>query len=206
MHRLAALLAIGFLASAAPTAVRAASYDELLAQAKRGDPATDFQALRYAYAATPAYRPYGGPEIGLKQDMFTAFNAGDCAKAVAVAEKIVAIVYVNIDAHVVADFCYRKLNKIAAADANRRVAQGLLYSILASGDGKMPATAYVVISVDEEYSLLSVLGYRFERQSLVKEPRHSYDRMEVSKAGTKAVLFFNVDLPLDALERQLKHK
>lgn len=202
-RRLGALLLLAALAW--PAAVSAASYDELLAQAKRGDPATDYQALRYAFAASPAYQPYGGPAMALKQPMFEALRAGDCAKATALAAKILDIVYVNIDAHIIGDLCDRRLNRIADADAHRRAAQGLLRSILASGDGKAPATAYVVIGVDEEYSLLAALGYRTEHQSLVREAGHSYDRMDVVKRdGAKSTFFFNVDLPLGTLQRQLQ--
>lgn len=189
-----------------PLAAAAAGYDDLLAQARRGAGAVDYRALRYAFAASPAYHPYGGAETALKDEMFKAFRAGDCVRVVALAEQIVDIVYVNIDAHMLGDLCYRRLQNAAAADAHRRVAQGLLRSILASGDGKAAVTAYVVIGVDEEYSLLSALGYHVERQSLISESGHSYDRLDVSKGGTSAVFFFNVDLPLGALRRQLPPK
>jgi hypothetical protein len=71
-----------------------------------------------------------------------------------------------------------------------------LRSILVTGDGKSAATAYVVIAVEEEYSLMRALGDRPKNQALIHQDDHAFDRMEVTDdKDLPQVLFFNVDRP-----------
>jgi uncharacterized protein with GYD domain len=80
---------------------------------------------------------------------------------------------------------------------------GLLSSITSSGDGRSPETAFRVVSVHEEYSLLQEIGAKVEKQSLV---RGGYDRLEISRKNgeKKYTLFFDVRLSLKALESKIK--
>jgi hypothetical protein len=79
-------------------------------------------------------------------------------------------------------------------------------SILDSGDGRTPETAFIVIETGEEYALLGMTGFEVIRQSLIKSNGHSYDKMEVKhrKTGETAVFFFNVDIPFNWLNKQFK--
>src|SRR5713226_5797972 len=173
----------------------APSYNELLARAKRGDRDLDYQALRYAYAGSPGYDPYGGSLRALKTAMGKA-------------TKILEIDYVDIDAHMLADLCFRQLGDTARAEFHRAEARGLMRSILQSGDGKSPENAFVVIAVDEEYSLIGAMGLKVQKQSLVNQDGHAYDRMDVTGADADkaGVLFFNVDRPLSWMDEQFKKK
>ena len=181
------------------------SYDVLLARAKRGDRDLDYQALRYAFTTTPAYDPYYGGLNALKQAMNKAYRAQDCAAATRNAAEVLAVDYVEIDAHLVDDICFRQLGDTASAELHRMTALGLLRSILQSGDGKSPDNAYVVIAVAEEYSLLGTLGLKVTKQSLISKDNHAYDRMDVRGAeGTADAVFFNVDRPLSWMQDHLK--
>jgi len=83
------------------------------------------------------------------------------------------------------------------AEFHRTVFRGLINSIRNSGDGKSPETAWVVITVHEEYVILRVLGFRPSQQSLLSQNGHSYDVMKVKNAedGTEQTFYFNVDIP-----------
>jgi hypothetical protein len=83
---------------------------------------------------------------------------------------------------------------------------GLIDSILKSGDGLRPETAFKVITVDEEYILLGFLGLKCEGQALLKIEGHAYDRLEVKhgRTGRKKVLFFNVDIPMKWIRKTLQ--
>src|SRR5207245_2132656 len=83
---------------------------------------------------------------------------------------------VLVDAHLVAGLCHGKLGNEAAMRRERETARGLIDSILQSGDGKSEASAFVVIQIAEEYSLLGVLGLRPSNQALIHAQGHSYDR------------------------------
>ena len=85
----------------------------------------------------------------------------------------------RISVEAVAD---RELGDTGKADFHRAVLNGLIDSILKSGDGKSPKTAWVVISVHEEYVVLQVLGFKPSQQSLLHQDDHSYDEMKVKNA------------------------
>jgi hypothetical protein len=86
--------------------------------------------------------------------------------------------------------------------------RGILTSILKSGDGKTPATAFKVIAAPEEYALLNALNFKMTKQSLIENDGKRYDRMDVtdSKTQTKATIYFNIDTPFDWLAKKMGGK
>lgn len=82
---------------------------------------------------------------------------------------------------------------------HRSMFYGLLWSILASGDGKTPQTAFHVIATDEEYTVLNFMGAKLKKQSLQGEN----DVMEVEIDGKASVMYFDVSIGLNALDKEL---
>ena len=73
-------------------------------------------------------------------------------------------------------------------------ARGLIRTILATGDGKTPETAFAVIAVAEEYAIIGALGLKRGQQALINKDGHSYDLMRVTtKDGAMERLYFNID-------------
>lgn len=140
------------------------TYEDLLARLKNGDTAIDYAAFRQAYTKSADYSPYGGPPL---EAMYEASNNGDHAAAIEEANKILETNYTNLDAHAVAYYSYNELGDTEHAEYHWSVGTGLHASIADSGDGMSPDTAYVVISVDEEYAFLRLEGIRVTGQSLV---------------------------------------
>jgi len=68
------------------------------------------------------------------------------------------------------------------------------------------ATAFVVISTDEEYALFNYLGLRPTDQALIKDKGHSYDKMTAldPKTNQSVVYYFNIDKPFNWLDKSLK--
>src|SRR5215469_13262523 len=93
----------------------ATKYQMLLADAKQGNKPVDWQALRLAYADSPEFDVLGKRTAALRQQMFDAFNAGDFAAAIARAQAILDVVYVDIDAHAVSEQSYEKLGNSTAS-------------------------------------------------------------------------------------------
>ncbi len=181
------------------------SYQSLLAKLKKFDRPVDFKALRLAYTETPEYKPYEQKDEE-RNAMFTALKAKEYEKALKSAQSILEHNYVDLDAHYVSQSSYRALNNPKEYAYHRTVFRGLLDSILNSGDGKSPQTAYLVINISEEYVVLGYLGYKFKRQSLISADGHRYDKMEViqKESGDSSVIYFNVDLPMGWLSKSLK--
>ncbi len=71
----------------------------------------------------------------------------------------------------------------------------LLDSIQNGGDGKTAQTAFVVMSVDEEYTLLRFLGYQMQSQGLEKTEGHTFDVLTVINPKNQETrkLYFNID-------------
>jgi hypothetical protein len=171
-------------------------YAALLARVQNGDTSIDFQKLRFSYMESPE-RKSAKDTSDQESGMFKALNANDFKEAIKNADTVLANEFVNLDAHYVESVAYGKLQDAEKADFHRRIFAGLFKSIIGSGDGKSPATAYVVISTNEEYIVLKVMGLTPGTQSLIHDGGHSYDRMEVKdrKTNETVTLYFNVDIP-----------
>ena len=74
---------------------------------------------------------------------------------------------VDSRAHLYSGAAAIELGDLSAADHHKYWFRGLIDSILSSGDGKSPETAYITISVGEEYDLLSALGLMRKDQTLL---------------------------------------
>jgi Domain of unknown function (DUF4919) len=182
-----------------------AKYQALLERVKNGDTRADIGELRLDFAASSGYTQ--DTDSDLFKEMIGALNKKDFAAAIASADKALEEYYVDIDAHQVLYIAYRETNVPDKAKFHQNIVQALLDSILKSGDGKSTATAYTVISTREEYIILQVRGLKPEKQSIVTENHHQYDTMDaVDQKGEKQTLYFNIDLPMGALARDLKLK
>lgn len=74
---------------------------------------------------------------------------------------------VDIDYRLLHALALEGLGREREAELHLEWFNGLIESILASGDGKSAETAWVVISVFEEYSLMRALGMHPKRQALL---------------------------------------
>ncbi len=180
-------------------------YQTLLKRVMSFDRTVDFKALRLSYAETADYNPYGDDKAK-KSEMFEALRNKDYDKAIANAQVILEKKFVDIEAHFVSSIAFSEMKNSERYNFHHFVTRALVDSILDSGDGKTPETAFVVIETGEEYTLLGMTGFEVVRQSLIKSNGHSYDKMETKhrKTGKTAVFFFNVDIPFNWLNKQFR--
>jgi len=190
------LLLVTTLAGYCQEEKKPSEYSTLLARVKSGDLSIDFKQLRFSYMESPE-RHQAKDTDEQKKAMFEALKKKDYAKAVHNADVVLEQEFIDLDAHRVEQIACEGLQDEQKARFHEAVARGLLKSILDSGDGKSAATAYVVISVHEEYIVLQVLGLRPSGQSVVHLDGHSYDVLETKKqdSGAGVKLYFNVDIP-----------
>jgi len=185
---------------------QANSFTTLVERVKKGDTTVSFTELRMAYAETKDFNPYG-PDKEIQKSMFEALNVKDHAKTLELAETILKTDYVDINAHFCAYVAQRELGHADKAAYHRAIVDGLLKSIIGSGDGKSEETAYVVIATTEEYTLFRFLDLRPSGQALIQKNGHSYDRMTVvdPKTSETITLFFQIDKVFGWLNRSLKN-
>jgi hypothetical protein len=188
----AVLLLVAFVVAGAANPALSADYEELVAQARQGK--VDHAALRLAYADSKSYDAYNTDLASLRGPLQKAFADGDCESVIKQGDAILEKNYVYIDAHMVLSTCHRRLGQAAQAEHHTATARGLIQAIAATGDGKSPETAFVVISVGEEYVILATRGLKRVQQSLVSKDGHSYDLMTVqNRSGETEQVYFNVD-------------
>jgi hypothetical protein len=180
------------------------TYESLLERVKKGDQTVDFTTLRLAYADNPPKD--SGTDPDASKAMFAALRSKNYGKALEYAEKIMKANYVDINAHIVAAIAYKEKNDPEKEKFQRYVADGLVKSILSSGDGKSQETAMTVISTDEEYVILRVYGLMPGSQALQSANGHHYDRLDAvnPKTNEKVTLYFNIDRPYGELEKIFK--
>jgi len=181
------------------------SYEVLLEQVKQGDPKADFLNLRMAFTETANYNPYD-VDRKTRDALSESLENKEYAKAIELAEKGLKTRYVDLRTHFVSYRAYTEQGKADQAKFHRYVFDGLIQSILKSGDGKTPATAYVVISIIEEYWVLGVLGIRPTQQAVFDENGQKFDRIDGvdQKSKERVTLYFNVTKPSRWLTERLK--
>jgi hypothetical protein len=193
LFTLLACLALPLLASGKDSS----EYATMLAALKAGNTHIDYARLRLTYPDSPESKK-AKDRSDAEKGMYAALKAKDYANALKDAESVLEQKYINIDAHFVAFVANREMGAADKAEFHQAVYRGLIDSIRNSGDGRSTATAWVVISVDEEYSMLRALGFRPGEQALLDEHGHSYDKMTVKNVedGSVQTFYFNVDIAM----------
>jgi hypothetical protein len=199
--------AVAFFLLAALNAITGAAaenpYDALVAELKSGNTAIDYQALRYARAELPGYNPYAALSDPEKGDMLRAMTAVNLDDVSVLARQIIERDYTDIDAHAALAAVLERQGMSEAAAFERAVADGLLRSIQETGDGMTPETAYVVIGVAEEYTLLGASNVQVAKQTLLQTARGPVDALEVVNRanGNRRTVYFDVSRMFAAMER-----
>ncbi|MGA3174489.1 MAG: DUF4919 domain-containing protein [Syntrophorhabdales bacterium] len=173
----------------------------------KGAASKAFKELRFAYAETPQYNPYGGVKVEVSPVMWEAVKNKKYEEALQCAEKILKENFVDIDAHMVASTACRKTGNQEKADYHAVIVNSLILSILEDGgDGSKPETAMEVISTDEEYSILNYAGLRAGSQAVLQTNGHYYDKFTtVDRASGKTFeIYFCIDKPYTRLQSSFK--
>lgn len=158
----------------------------------------DLLKLRMALTKTKEFSPYD-TDLGEKHRRIrSALDNSQYRKALAIADSILSYNYVDIDVHLYCGYAYKQLGDSLKSDFHYSLYDGLLNSVVASGDGKTAKTALWVISTTEEYAFIRAYNLSLEEQSLYHEDSHSFDLMEVTdrESQEKHKIYFNIDIPI----------
>lgn len=88
----------------------------------------------------------------------------------------------------------RKAERTAEASFHGGIAVRMIKSILDTGDGRTPGSAFTVYRVQEEYEVAKMLGAEVESQALITRGNRSFDMLTLREAKTQrtARIFFDV--------------
>lgn len=98
---------------------------------------------------------------------------------------------VDIRVHYYTAISLSKQGQNPQAEDHFRWSDGLMDSVMASGNGKSPKTAYKVISISEEYDVISILGLSLKRQSLISSNPMCDLLVTIDEHGNEVSLYFN---------------
>ena len=163
--------------------------------------------MRMDYAASPEYNPYASGLREIRSASAKYLESGDFEMALRETEKGLAIDHLNIDLLMTAAAAARHKGDIRKADELRQRWMSLVDSIVdrKRGDGKSFATAFQVISVDEEYAVLAVSKLGCTKQLLIENNGSEFDILTVKGKNSEEEfdLYFNIDIPKGWLNRHL---
>lgn len=169
-------------------------YSVLVARAAAGDKTVDFHALRFAYLKSKAHKELDPKP--LQQALFDAGDTGDHQKIHDAAVKLLSANYIDMWGHKFLWEACMFLHDDACKVQGQFVQMGLLRSILATGGGKECRTGWEVVSIDEEYFMLSMVGAKVKGQTLV-DGTPSCDKIDfVNQDGKDQSYYFRIDAVL----------
>jgi len=169
-------------------------YCSLVAETKKDCKTADYTALRMAYSKLSFFEPYE-TDAKLNSSMLTAYNKGDYEEAIFYAATILDMNYTDTDAHFLCWDAYGKTGDRERSKFHQTVVEGIIGSVLASGDGKTYETAYKIVRVREEYAVLYMSGFKVQNQILIEHEGHLFDKLEVVNVdtGDTDTIYFNID-------------
>jgi hypothetical protein len=118
-------------------------------------------------------------------------NAENWNEAAAIGQTWLAQCPVDMRAHYYTAIALEETGNEVEAGHHLRWAKGLMDSLVASGDGKSPKTAYETISVAEEYDALYFFGLEKKSQALVSGPIMCDLITATNEGGEEVSVYFN---------------
>jgi hypothetical protein len=161
-----------------------------------------FTKLRFDTAQTPGFTPIWKADPD-REKIQTAYHAGEIDSVLRLSDAWLKRLPIDADIHLMVAMCYKEKGDLPSMCRHLNVFYGLLGSISSGGDGLTKQTAFKVVSLDEEYSLIQEIGGKVNSQKLLG----NIDRLEVERRGGKTLtLYFDVSVELRALAKSLKAK
>jgi hypothetical protein len=180
------------------------TYETLLEQAKKDPESVDFAKLRKAFIESDAYMPLSDKDLK-RDELFKAMEKKDPASLIPDVEELLEEDFMSISTQFVAGIIYDKAGDQEKSEYHMTMARKLIEPVLRSGDGKTLETAYVVLSVSEEFAVLGALGLRGKGQSLLPKDGHHYDCLTCeSRSGEEVNMYFNIDISMNRMDQLLE--
>jgi hypothetical protein len=165
-------------------------YAELTKRATQGDQSVDFTLLRASYPYTDQWDPYGNKTAALLDQAAAAAKGKDCASALEKLDEILRLDFTIDAAHALRSDCLAATGQDAASRIESNIADGLIHSLMDSGDGSTEATAYVVTTQREEMDVLANrhLVVKLRQTQVRGSNGHLYDEVQGTSAGEGALV------------------
>ena len=176
------------------------TYEEYVVLLRNGDTKIDYTDFRHSYHASNKIMRQLRKQGELKAELNGHLEGEKMPEAIETLHKLLDIDFTNIETHIMLSSIYEYTGKDAKSKHHNEIARGLLESIMGSGDGKSPETAWKVIQVPEEYMILLILGAKPVQQSLTNtEP--VCDMIEATIDGQTYTFYFDISKVMELYAR-----
>ncbi len=182
------------------------NYSQYIEDLKNNITDIDYTDFRHSFYNTTLEE--GGLNVAgnkLWEEILMSYNNGEFDHAEEAVVRFLDSNYSSMNAHHLLSLLYKKKNEGIKYEKHRAIVQGLLSSVLDSGDGMTPATAWKVIEVSEEYFILDVLNAERKTQALISsEP--VCDEMTVEINGEEYTFYFDISLIMQRYSTSFDNK
>jgi len=183
------------------------AYDAIVERIKARGFQSDYTLLRNEYVNTRLYNPFDSHQRDVTRAMFEALDANELKQCIKDASTILDVNFTNLSAHAGAAICYGKLDDSDQQEMHSRIYDGLIGAIAATGNGKSPQSAFVVISVDEIYDFLQSQDLEIVSQKLLDSGGRKFDVMSVRdpRTGRNFDVYFDISAEQTYFAKKLQH-
>ncbi|MBW1879479.1 MAG: DUF4919 domain-containing protein [Deltaproteobacteria bacterium] len=169
-------------------------FETLLEEALADPERADFVTLRMAYAQSLAYLPFGR-EQGEVEELHRRMAAERWDEALDLVELLLESDPLSIPLRFAYAHVLEEDNDEVEAGFQRTFANGLLRTVLGSGDGRTAESAIQVLDMREMYLVLDVMGLRAIRSQLTQAGTEWIDQVGAKGRDGERDVFFNVSIP-----------
>lgn len=127
----------------------------------------DFDALRYEIGWADNYDEICSMVRRPIREMHAHMEADEWDAAAELSGRWLQSCPVDMRIHMYRSIAFKKLSNMQQSELHAKWFSGLVDSVMASGDGRSPESAFVTISVEEEYDVLTALQLKAKSQDLV---------------------------------------
>jgi hypothetical protein len=127
------------------------------------------------------------------RDGQAAYVAKDCKTALEKFKAAIALNFTLSDAHALSADCLEKAGDKTGEAREEAIAQGLFNSLISSGDGNSPATAFRIVTMHEEGVILSVAGVNGTKKTTITTDQGPVEKIDITdqQTGKKGAVYFN---------------
>jgi hypothetical protein len=164
-----------------------------------------YKRLYYGSVFQDTYHPYGASDS--KKAFTEIYSNRKYKDAIIKGKEVLLENPVDIEVTLKMIYSYLELKDTASAKIYGHKYFNFLDVIYASGDGQTAQTAFVVISVDDEYRIVGDLGLNVRAQMLIDDcDLLMFEKRSQRKVRKKKIkqLYFNVQMPLMSLSGTFK--
>jgi len=158
----------------------------------------EYRHLYYGHALQQYYNPIVSRNDDSARTLRSALNSPnpDFKRVSELAHFVLRLDPFSIDAMYILGVAYEILGDEINMNIYIDKFTKIIQTIIGSGDGKTPESAYTVLSISDEYAFLNALGLKYKSQALIQSNGKPYDHITVEKDEELGIesLYFNIEL------------